>query len=60
MFTQQGNTNKGNQRHPDTYIGIFSVTYHSGYIVMGVVTLWKHHLWCDYLHLSGNYVCFPT
>ena len=60
MCNQDGNTNKGCYPHPETYLGIFSVPDHTGYLVILVTPPWAHPLWCDDLHFSGAYVCFTT
>ena len=60
MFTQDCNINKGCCIRPDTYLGIFSVPDHTGYLVIWTTTPWAHPIWCDDLHLSGAYVCFLT
>ena len=60
MCTQDGNTNKGCYLPPDTYLGIFYLPDHTGYILRRVTPPWTHPIWCDDLHLSGEYVCFPT
>ena len=47
MCTQDVNTNKGCCIPPDTYLGIFSVPDHPGYLVRWTTPPWDHPLWCD-------------
>ena len=60
MFTQDSNTNKGYCILPDTYLVIFSVPYHPGYLVIWTTPPRYHPLWSDDLYLSGTNVCFTT
>ena len=60
MCTQYGNTNKGCCIPPDTYFSIVYVPDHPVYIVIWTTPHWDHPIWCDDLHLSGAYVCFPS
>ena len=58
MCTQYVNINKGCCIPPDTYIGIFSVPDHPGYLVRWTTPPWYHSLSFDDLHLSGSYVFY--
>ena len=56
MCKQDGNTNKGCCIPPDTYLGIFYVPDHPGYLVRWTNPTWGNPLWSDDLHLYGAYV----
>ena len=60
VCNQDYNTNKGCCIPTDTYLSIFSLPDHPGYLVIWATLPWDHPLWCDDLHLSGAYVCFHT
>ena len=45
---------------PDTYLGIVSIPDSPFYLPIWVNLPWTHSLWCDDIHLSGEYVCFPN
>ena len=57
MCTQYVNTNKGYYIPPDIYIGIVSLPYHTGYILIFVSPIWNYPIWCYDMHLSGACVC---
>ena len=60
MCTHYGNNKKWCYIPPYIYIGVVSVPDHPGCIVRRVTPPWTHPIWCDYLHLSGVYIFFPT
>ena len=60
MYTQYGNSKEGCYLPPDTYLCIFSVPDHPGYLLIWVTPPWNYPIWYDVIHLSGVYMCFST